>query len=272
MTNFICPVCKEHLIKRDKSLVCENNHSYDLSKYGYVNLMRSQKSSKKRHGDDKLMLHARHDFLEKGRYKPLLNAITAIVREKANNSNSKITILDVGCGEGYYTANIHSSLPDTDIYGIDISKNALIFAAKRDRDLSLAVASCAEIPIADKSCDVILNIFSPTNRVEFARILKDNGILIKAIPLEMHLFGLKKSIYSEPYKNKVDDKNLDGFTADKFEEIKYTLTLDKNEDIVSLFKMTPYYYKTSREDQAKLNRLTHLETEIEFGITTYRKV
>lgn len=269
MTNFICPVCKGHLIKKDKSFVCGNNHSFDLSKYGYVNLMRSQKSSKKRHGDDKLMLHARHDFLEKGFYKPLLDAVTGIIYEKANGQ--KISVLDVGCGEGYYTAKIHSSVPNSDIYGIDISKNALIFAAKRDRNLSLAVASCAEIPIADRSCDVILNIFSPTNHIEFARILKDNGILIKATPLEMHLFGLKKNIYAEPYKNKAEDKSLVGFTIDDFKEIKYTLTLDSNEDIVSLFKMTPYYYKTSREDQAKLDKLEHLETEIEFGITVYRK-
>lgn len=269
MTKFICPVCKGILHKCDKSLSCKNGHSYDLSKHGYVNLMRSQKSSKKRHGDDKLMLNSRHDFLNKGYYKPLLEAITDEVIKKADGK--PITLLDVGCGEGYYTAHINNSLEISDCYGIDISKDALICAAKRDRSLSLAVASCSEIPLASESCDVVLNIFSPTNPEEYARVLNNSGILIKAIPLENHLFGLKKSIYDKPYTNKLEDNNLTGFQLIDFKEIKYTLTLESNEDIISLFKMTPYYYKTSRTDQAKLEKLDFLETEIEFGVVVYKK-
>lgn len=269
MTKFICPICRGSLTQKDKTLICENNHSYDLSRYGYVNLMRSQKSSKKRHGDDKLMLNARHNFLEKGWYKPLLEALQQCVTSIAGGRN--ITLLDVGCGEGYYTANIHYALPGSAVYGIDISKDALICATKRDRELSLAVASCTEIPMADKSCDIVLNIFSPTAADEYARVLKADGYLIKAVPLEMHLFGLKKSIYDNPYKNKEENIELKGFTVSEFKEIKYTLILESNDDIVNLFKMTPYYYKTSREDQAKLNSLEHLETEIEFGVIVYKK-
>lgn len=270
MKNFICPVCRGSLKRINNALVCDSNHCYDLSKHGYVNLMLSQKSSKKRHGDDKLMLRSRHEFLEKGFYKPLLDALTNEIVRIADSKHT--TILDVGCGEGYYTANICKNVKNADVYGIDISKEALIFAARRDSNLSLAVASCTELPIADSSCDIVLNIFSPTDAKEYARVLNDNGVLIKIIPLENHLYGLKKSIYDKPYKNRLDSKNLEGFELSSSQEIKYTLGLESNEDIVSLFKMTPYYYKTSREDQAKLDKLEHLETEAEFGINIYRKV
>lgn len=270
MEKFICPVCRGQLKQANKLLVCGKNHSYDLSKYGYVNLMLSQKSSKKRHGDDKLMLRSRHDFLEKGFYKPLLDALISEIL--ANAKGEPMTILDVGCGEGYYTANIHNSVENSDVYGIDISKEALVFAAKRDSGLSLAVASCTELPLADKNCDVVLNIFSPTNAKEYARVLKDNGLLIKAIPLENHLFALKQSIYDRPYKNKLDSNELDGFETADYKEIKYTLKLESNDDIISLFKMTPYYYKTSRDDQTKLQKLEKLETEAEFGVIVYRRL
>ena len=266
---FICPICKGNLTEKNKTLVCESNHCYDISKYGYVNLMRSQKSSKKRHGDDKLMLKSRHDFLEKGYYKPLLDAIINEVLKKSGGD--MLAVLDVGCGEGYYTVSIKQNVPNCIMYGIDISKDALIQAAKRDRNISLAAASCSEIPIESGSCDVVLNIFSPTNALEYSRVLKSDGILIKAIPLENHLFGLKSAVYDKPYKNKIESRELENFNISDFKEIKYTLKFTSNEDIISLFKMTPYYYKTSRDDQAKLESMTNLETEIEFGVIVYKK-
>lgn len=270
MTKFVCPVCRENLTKNEKTLVCLHNHSFDLSKYGYVNLLQSQKSSKKRHGDDKMMINARHIYLNKGYYQPLLDLLCSNVKKFSKNSNP--VILDAGCGEGYYTSGIYKAMPNAEIYGIDISKDALIYAAKRNNSLSLAVASCAEIPMADSSCDIVLNIFSPTIPKEYARILKNNGCLIRVIPLEMHLFELKRNVYDVPYKNKTENRETDGFKLIEFQEIKYTLTIDNNDDILRLFKMTPYYYKTSREDQAKLEKLTQLKTEIEFGVLVYEKI
>jgi len=266
---FICPICKSHLAENNHTFICDNNHCYDISKQGYVNLLRSQKSSKKRHGDDKLMLQCRHDFLERGFYKPLLDEIANVVNQKS--CTKPITILDVGCGEGYYTANIHTAVENSIVYGIDISKDALIYALKRDKELRLAAASCSELPVQTESCDVVMNIFSPTNADEYARVLKHDGILIRAVPLENHLFGLKSAVYDKPYKNKTENPQLDHFTAKDIKEIKYTWRFTTNEDIVSLFKMTPYYYKTSRTDQAKLNSLNELETEIAFGLIVYKK-
>ena len=68
MISFICPVCKNELSEEEKLYRCENGHCFDKSKFGYVNLLQSQKSSAKRHGDDRLMVRARRDFLDSGYY------------------------------------------------------------------------------------------------------------------------------------------------------------------------------------------------------------
>ena len=63
--SFICPVCKQRLTRSGSCYRCRGNHSFDIAKSGYVNLLLSQQSSQKRHGDDKAMVLARRRFLEK---------------------------------------------------------------------------------------------------------------------------------------------------------------------------------------------------------------
>ncbi len=269
MDRFVCPVCKLPLTLCDNAYKCGNRHSYDLSKHGYVNLLMSQKSSKKRHGDDKLMIRSRQEFLNKGSYKPLLDCITNIVSEKATGHS--IAVLDAGCGDCYYSSHIKDNVPSCDMYGIDISKDALIFAHKRNKDITLAAAGCSKLPFGDNIFDVVLNIFSPTCEDEYARVLKDDGILIRALPLENHLLNLKAAVYDTPYKNHAESHKLKGFSLQSLHEIKYNIHLDTNEEIKSLFMMTPYYYKTSRTDQAKLDGLTELDTQAEFGVEVFEK-
>lgn len=272
MSIFICPVCKNNLQSNQNSLKCINNHSFDLSKYNYVNLLQSQKNSKKRHGDDKLMVKARKDFLDHGYYDPLLFKVYTILDEFAKDH---MTVFDCGCGECYYTSNIYNYLSKKNknitVCGIDIAKDAVIQGAKRNKSLELAVASINNIPLADNSCDVVLNFFAPLSNDEYERIAKQNGIIIRAIPLEYHLWELKESIYNNPYTNDELDLNLNGFDIIAEHEVKGEITLDCNEDIQNLFKMTPYYYKTSREDQDKASKLQSLTTKYEFGIIVYKK-
>lgn len=274
MNKFICPVCGENLELQQQILKCSANHCYDVAKQGYVNLLRSQQSSKKRHGDDKLMLKARHEFLSQGYYNLFLEQIILII--KKYSQKEYIAILDSGCGDGYYSSVICRTLNNCDMYCIDISRDAVLYAAKQynssSQKMFFAAASCSKLPIMKESIDFVLNIFSPAFPSEFSRVLKHDGFLIKAFPLENHLFGLKKIIYDSPYKNKPEKKELYGFSIVDYKEIKFNLHLDKNEDIINLFKMTPYYYKTSRQDQSKLESLTELDTEAEFGIVIYKKI
>lgn len=267
MLNFICPVCKSEISLLERTYKCPNNHCFDLSKDGYVNLLMSQQSSLKRHGDDKLMVKARREFLEKGFYNELRQTLCDTLKE-ALSENS--TIVDVGCGEGYYTSEI-SKVNNFEIFGIDISKDALKYAAKSVKSSSFAVASAFSLPFAESSADCVLSVFAPSAYEEFYRVLKTDGKLIKAIPLEEHLWGLKCALYKEPYKNKPEKRNDELFRLVSEKEIKYKINLTEKDDIENLSKMTPYYYKTGREDAEKLLSLNSLETTVHFGVEIYEK-
>lgn len=266
---FSCPVCGEMLKKYDRTLKCKNGHSFDLAKQGYVNLLQSQSSSAKRHGDDKIMVKARYDFLSKGYYDGLVQLITNMLEGYVADG---MRLVDLGCGECYYTAAVSRKFPELSIGGIDISKQALICAAKRDAMLKLAVASIFNLPVANEYCDIVMSVFAPYSAGEIARVLGQNGIWLRAYPLEKHLMGLKSMIYDRPYLNEVDREAPEGFVLLDRGEHRASITLDKNEEIVSLFKMTPYFYKTSKKDQQKLEKMTTLETEIEFGVDIFKKL
>ncbi|MCQ4022655.1 MULTISPECIES: putative RNA methyltransferase [unclassified Ruminococcus] len=270
MLNFSCPVCGNFLYTDGKTYKCEKGHCFDVAKQGYVNLLQSQQSKLKRHGDDKLMVRARYEFLNDGYYAPLMERLCDAVNRYLPD---KASIIDAGCGDCCYSSYIAEKLysKQLDIAGIDISKDAVIFGAKRKSNLRLAIASVFSMPFADLSTDAILNVFSPFAVDEYARILKCGGYLFRVIPLENHLFGLKEKVYDKPYKNPTEEVNIDGFTLVENIEVKYTLELKSIESIDNLFKMTPYYYKTSKQDQAKLNGIQSLKTPVEFSVLIYKK-
>ena len=257
MLNFCCPVCKEELKLDGRTYRCINNHCFDCAKQGYVNLLQSNKSKSKRHGDDKLMIEARTEFLNTDSYKPLCDLMCELLQKYIPQN---ACVLDAGCGDCYYTEKIEKALAD---------KNA---AAKRSKNIRLAVASVFALPTADFSCDAVLNVFSPFAPEEYNRVLKRGGVLLRVIPLENHLFSLKKAVYDNPLKNPKENTDIDGFILAESKELKYSITLDDNREIESLFKMTPYYYKTSRTDQQKLEKLNSLTTEIEFCVLVYKKL
>lgn len=270
MLKFCCPVCKEELNLDGRTYKCINNHCFDCAKQGYVNLLQSNKSKSKRHGDDKLMIEARTRFLNTNFYKPLCDLMCELLKKYVPQNAS---VLDAGCGDCYYTEKIEKALADRNasVVGVDISKSALIAAAKRSKRINLAVASVFSLPVGDLSCDAVLNVFSPFAPEEYARVLKSGGVLLRVIPLENHLFSLKKAIYDNPLKNPEESTEIDGFTLAESQELKYSIELKSNEQIESLFKMTPYYYKTSRTDQQKVEKLSTLQTEIEFCVLVYKK-
>lgn len=272
MSSFICPVCGKDLTTNEKSLSCPDGHAFDRARCGYANLLLSQQIKARRHGDDKLMVRSRQAFLDKGYYNPLLENILATVGKYAQNGHR---IIDAGCGECWYTANIYADLAKNQIrpemMAVDISKDALCAGARRNREIELAVASIFNLPVKDNSCDLLLNFFAPCCGEEFHRVLKTGGCMIRVIPLEKHLWRLKTAVYEHPYENEVGNCFLDGFELLEKLEIRRMIHLAGNEDILHVFTMTPYYYKTCIEDQQKLRCLSELDTEIEFGILVYRK-
>ena len=273
MNGFICPVCGGILEKNENCYLCNKGHSFDISKRGYVNLLLSQHSKTKQHGDDKAMVKSRRDFLEKGFYTPLL---TEILRLVSKYSHRNVVILDAGCGECWYTSRIFQRLvkakKSPTIFAIDISKNALDLAGKRGEQIFRAVASVFKVPLPKETCDLLLNIFSPYCSDEYLRVLKNGGILLRVIPLERHLFSLKSLVYDKPYENTVEDYALKGYEFLEEKRVLDTINLTTNQEVLDLFMMTPYYYKTSREDFAKLENVASLETETQFAVLIYKKL
>ena len=271
MSVFCCPNCGKPLSREEHRMVCPVGHSFDVAKSGYVNLLLSQQTGQKHHGDDKRMVKARSTFLGKGYYDPMRQEL---IRQGKNAAQEGMTVLDAGCGEGYYTAELAKALREQNVRpmvaGIDISKAALQEAAKKDRETEYAVASCFHLPVAEKSVDLLLSVFAPYCGEEFQRVLKPGGQFVMVIPLENHLYGLKEAIYERPYRNEVKPYELAGFSLEESRELRYEITLQVQGEIESLFMMTPYYYKTGAADQQKLLGREQLTTPIEFAILQYK--
>jgi 23S rRNA (guanine745-N1)-methyltransferase len=267
-----CPICAETLYLEqttNKSLRCNGpkTHCYDIAGAGYVNLCSPSQSGG---GDSKQAVRARSDFLNKDYYRPVADALCEAV--KRYNSDGGI-VLDAGCGEGYYSSAIASSPFPT--FGIDISKFATEAAAKRAKRTGIdtaffATASVFEMPVQTSSVSVLTSVFAPCAEEEFARVLKNDGVLIVALAGENHLMGLKKAIYKNAYVN-TERADLPE-KMEKIDEIRvsYNISLDSNEDIINLFSMTPYYWRTSPKDAEKLNDIDKLDTEVDIILAVYK--
>ena len=263
-----CPVCGEPLQKEERRYLCPKGHSFDRAKQGYVNLLQSQRSSDRNHGDDREMVTARREFLEKGYYTPLRDLLTEkVCAYTAPNG----VVADAGCGEGWYTEGVALSLPEATVIGFDISKEALKWAAKRQGMDHLAVASCYRMPLEEESVDALLNFFSPLAAEEYARVLKPGGHLFRAVPGTHHLWELKSVVYETPKPNLPEPETLPGLTLLERCPIRNEIHLETNEELQALFKMTPYYYRTSPGDKAKLAHYPTFTTRTEFTLLIYKK-
>ena len=252
---ILCPVCKQYLKKQDKSYKCINNHTFDIACQGYLNL--NMKSSDNT-GDEKEMIKARNAFLNAGYYCFLKDKINQII-----DSYKPSNILDLACGEGYYT----SSYNIKDKVGIDLSKQALKIASRNDTNTMYILKNIFDVPFEDNSFDLIITIFAPISK-EISRLLKDNGHFILVKPDTDHLFELKKAVYDNPYLNQVEDINIDNLKLEQEFKIKQKAILN-NEMLNNLFKMTPYYHKTSINDIKKLETIDSLEVSFSFIIDVY---
>ena len=253
---ILCPVCKKILNGSDKIYSCENRHSFDIAKEGYLNL--NLKNSQNT-GDNTEMIRARKAFLEKGYYDFLRQEINKYINENDG-------LVDLACGEGYYTSFFKAK----DKIGIDLSKTGLKIASKADKTTTYLLCSIFHDPLQDKRADVILTIFAPIAKEEIVRILKDDGIFILVKPDKDHLYELKEKIYDHPYYNEVEEININGMAL--YKEIPISRkTLVKKQDLNNLFRMTPYYNTTSINDKEKLKDLDDLSISFSFLIDIYRK-
>ena len=259
---MLCPKCNQTLFLDNNTYKCPNNHSYDIAKEGYVNLLLSRTAS----GDDKDLVKGRIEFLNKGFYEPLQSRLEKIILDLSNNNHVKL--LDMGCGTGYYTSKF-STIAET--FGLDISKEAIKYASKHDKKTTYLVASNKTTPFEGHTFDFLVHIFSPFFENEDYRLIKNKGFLILVEPGEKHLIELKNLLYENPYFNSEKSHNFQAFKIyDKF-CLTYTKEID-NFDIISLVKMTPYFYTTKKDKIEALKEVQKISLTIDFKVSILRPV
>lgn len=270
MTCFICPICGEPLHKTQRSMMCCNRHVFDIARQGYVNLLPVQNKKSLNPGDTKEMLVARRKFLESGTYRFLCDTVTEKVIALLTDTTHPL-IVDMGCGEGYYTLHIKNALHDCQCVGIDISKDAVKMACNRDKSIHWTVATAGHIPLADSSTDMITALFSLVAEKEYLRILKQGGYVVEVIAGNQHLTELKAIIYDEVYEQHKKPTDFgDAFTEIGREEKTFRFTLE-NEQLNNLLLMTPHFWRIKRENREKLQTVSQMTLTAHFWIRVLQK-
>ncbi|WP_261090068.1 putative RNA methyltransferase [Streptococcus mitis] len=264
-TAFACPICQEDLTLVESSLKCNNRHSFDLAKFGYVNLALQIKQSA---NYDKENFQNRQQILEAGFYQSILEAISDLLA----SSKTPTTILDIGCGEGFYSRKLQENHPDKTFYAFDISKDSVQIAAKSEPNWAVNwfVGDLARLPIKDASMDILLDIFSPANYGEFRRVLSKDGILIKVIPTENHLKEIRQKVQDQLTNKDYSNQNIKNHFQEHFTILSnQTASLTKTitaEQLQALLSMTPllFHIDQSKIDWSQLTEIT-IEAEILVG-------
>lgn len=268
LTMLRCPVCSASMQADEAQKSCRctgaRTHSYDFARSGYLNLTRPGDGE----GDLREAINARKLFLNAGYYEPLSNAINTVL----DTLNAK-TVLDAGCGEGYYTNRM--ARDDRAVLGVDLSRAGIDAAARQAKQsgtgAAFAVGSIFSLPVGEATCDAVTNLFAPCCESEFDRILKSGAHLILVGAGERHLMGLKEVLYENPYLNPGRADLPANLPEVDRRRLTYTVTVEGEEAIEALFSMTPYYWRTSEADRAKLKGLQTLTTELDFDIFIYQK-
>lgn len=243
-----CPICQSALTAHDNSLRCIFGHNFDRAKQGYINLLPVQHKNSRAPGDNPAMVQARRDFLSAGHYAPLAQRFATLMQERQPRK-----WLDIGCGEGYYTEHIAQALPDSQGYALDISREAVKQACKRDGKTEWIVASMARLPLASNSCQAVASIFSPLDWQEAQRVLAPGGALLRMGPTSDHLIELREHLYDE-VRDYDDSKHLqlipEGMRQIHSETLYFTMTLDDAQDRSNLLAMTPHGWRANAEKRA----------------------
>lgn len=278
MKNILyCPHCKNELVIVNNTYKCIKNHSYDIAKKGFVNLLLANQHHSDNSGDEKNMILSRVRFLNTGKYDLLRDLITNTIKENLNIENENV-ICDLGCGEGYYTTYFHNALKEEfnlSTYGIDLSKQAINECAIRQRAMKLdnikfIIGNLNYLPIQNESVDLIVNSFAKIDTSEFLRVLRRDGLFLRILPGGKHLLGLKEILYENVRLNEDKELSLEGFELIDIKNSEDIISLN-NQEINDLFTMTPYYYKSPRDTSKVLMGKKHLETIVSFKILVYRK-
>ncbi|KGD78290.1 23S rRNA (guanine(745)-N(1))-methyltransferase [Pantoea vagans] len=267
--SLICPLCHSPLTLTDRSWCCENRHQFDQAKEGYVNLLPVQHKRSREPGDSAEMMQARREFLEAGYYQPLREEVVSLLAPVLNQPECKM--LDIGCGEGYYTAALAEAADgDAEIYGLDVARMAIRLAAKRYPAVRFCVASSQRLPFADQSLDAIVRIYAPCNEAELARVLKPGGLVLTVTPGPHHLQQFKALIYREVQLHVPEQKDYPGFRQVAQHALRYPMALT-GAAATTLLQMTPFAWRAREDVWQTLQQSEQFSCDADFTLTMWQR-
>lgn len=269
---YQCPLCQLELHATQQGLSCDNRHQFDRAKEGYVNLMPVQHKRSKQPGDSPEMMQARRAFLDADFYHPMREKLAELIL--THHQNGSCHLLDIGCGEGYYTHYIAKQLAAKNIthqvYGLDIAKVAIRYAAKRYTDVDFCVASSYRLPFANQSLDALVRIYAPCEAGEMARVLAHKGLVFTVTPAARHLFQLRELVYPDVRLHDETSEEIEGFELVEAQKLEYKMQLS-GQDAFNLLQMTPFAWKADQKIQQGLAAMSEFECEAGFMIHVYQK-
>ena len=264
--NLLCPICGLQLNSEGKRYVCAQNHSFDMARQGYVNLLAVQQKHSLNPGDTREQVLSRREFLEAGYYAPIADTLIETAKELGISGQ----ILDVGCGEGYYSARLADAL-EASLTGLDISKEAVRCAAAKYKGKQWLCATAAHIPVEDGCVDLLTSLFALTLPEEFRRVLKPGGYYFQVLAAEDHLLGLKGIIYDTlTFKEKDTVPELTGFERVKSVPIRFAFTVE-GQQVQNLFSMTPHVFRIGREGAERLRQTEVLTDTASCVLNVFRR-
>lgn len=268
---YQCPLCQHSLHAKESGLSCDNHHQFDRAKEGYVNLMPVQHKRSKNPGDSVEMMQARRAFLDAQFYHPMRDGLAQFITPYLTQIQ-KPKLLDIGCGEGYYTHYIANTCADLDpssqVYGLDIAKVAVRYAAKRYANVDFCVASSYRLPFESNSLNAIIRIYAPCEADEMARVLTDKGMVFTVTPAARHLYQLRELVYPTVRLHDESPEELDGFECITQQKISYPMQLTGLQ-AYQLLQMTPFAWKADEALQNKIKQFEVFECEADFMLTCY---
>lgn len=263
MLSFICPLCRAPLIENPQGLSCCHRHQFDRAREGYFHLLPAHHKNSRQPGDAKQQLQARRHFLTAGFFLPLAKALTAHIPAHTQR------ILDIGCGEGYFTQQItNASGSAAQVYGIDIAKDGVRLAAKGSRAW-FAVASSYALPIADSSMDTIIRIYAPSKDTELQRVLKPDGQLIIVTPGPAHLLRLRQTIYQQ-IRPHPEPQAPAGFVLQEAQRLSFDMDIPSGSLTEALLQMTPFAWRLDKNAMENMV-VSGWQDQADFQITAYRR-
>ncbi|MBD8161343.1 23S rRNA (guanine(745)-N(1))-methyltransferase [Erwinia persicina] len=269
--SYQCPLCQQPLLLNQRTWRCENQHQFDQAREGYVNLLPVQHKRSKQPGDSADMMQARRNFLDAGHYQPLQELVSELLARVL--PEGPLNVLDIGCGEGYYTHHVASRLAakgEAKVWGLDVAKIAIRAGAKRYHNVAFCVASSHRLPFSDDRFDAVLRIYAPCKAEELARVVKPAGYVLTVTPGPRHLMQFKALIYQEVQLHDTTPETMSGFTLVEEQQLNYPMVLN-SEESGALLQMTPFAWRARPEVWGILATTEQFACETDFTLRLWQR-